>query len=237
MRTLGELESELEYQFKRIDLLENALIHRSHANERHRGAFPDNERLEFLGDAVLGLLISEFLYRERPTLTEGQLSKLKAFLVSSENLIKYAERIHLGDFVQLGKGEEKTGGRGKQAILVDALEAVIGSVYLDGGIEAARYLTLRLFERQIDELGEAPGPISDFKSELQEQLQANRGTRADYAVVGETGPDHRKVFTVEVVVCGEPIARGVGPTKKAAEQAAAMRAVERLRHHETTGAS
>src|SRR2546423_8707081 len=151
MGSIQDLESEFGYTFKNSGLLAQALTHSSHANER-TGAQGDNEQLEFLGDAILGFLVSDFLFRAHPNLTEGQLSKLKGFFVSSANLVKYAERVHLGDYLQLGKGEEKTGGRTKQALLVDGLEAVLGAIYLDGGIEEARRGMLRFFEPQIEDV-------------------------------------------------------------------------------------
>ena len=184
--------------------------------------------VKFLGDAVLGFLVSDFLFRAYPSLTEGQLSKLKGFFVSSANLVKYAERVHLGDYLQLGKGEEKTGGRTKQALLVDGLEAVLGAIYLDGGIEEARRVMLRFFEPQIEDVEESGRQLTDFKTELQEQLQARHLGRADYVLASEAGPDHQKLFTVEVIIDGEPVARGVGLTKKAAEQAAARQALGRV---------
>jgi ribonuclease-3 len=181
-----------------------------------------------LGDAVLGFLVSDFLFRAHPRLTEGQLSKLKGFFVSSANLVKYAERIHLGDHLQLGRGEEKTGGRTKQALLVDALEAIIGAIYLDSGIEEVRGVILNFFEPQIEEVGDSERQLQDFKTALQEELQSQHRGRADYVVMSEDGPDHQKLFTVEVVIDGEPVARGIGLTKKAAEQAAARQALERV---------
>jgi ribonuclease-3 len=227
MDGLEDLEFALGYRFKDNELLIRSLTHSSHANERNRGE-RDNEQLEFLGDAVLGFLVSDFLFRAHPGLTEGQLSKLKGFFVSSANLVKYAERVHLGTYLQLGKGEEKTGGRTKQALLVDAFEAVIGAIYLDSGIEEARRVMLRFFEPQIEDVEDSDRQLTDFKTALQEQLQARHLGRADYNVTSETGPDHQKLFTVEVVIDGEAIARGVGLTKKAAEQAAARQALERV---------
>jgi ribonuclease-3 len=227
MKTLADIEFELAYKFKNPDLLQQALTHSSHANERNT-AQGDNEQLEFLGDAVLGFLVSDFLFRAHPGLTEGQLSKLKGFFVSSANLVKYAERIDLGAYLQLGRGEEKTGGRTKQALLVDAFEAIIGAIYLDSGIEEARTLMLRFFEPQIEVIQESERQLTDFKTELQEQLQAQRRPRADYLLTSEEGPDHQKLFTVEVVVEGETLAHGIGLTKKAAEQAAAREALERV---------
>src|SRR5437016_3468688 len=149
MNALSDLELELGYTFRNTQLLAQAVTHSSHANE-NSGTERDNEQLEFLGDAVLGFLVSDFLFRAHPNLTEGQLSKLKGFFVSSANLVKYAERLHLGNYLQLGKGEEKTGGRTKQALLVDGLEAIIGAIYLDGGIEEARRVILNFFEPQIE---------------------------------------------------------------------------------------
>ena len=227
MQAIENLEFELAYTFNDAQLLKQALTHSSHANERSTGE-RDNEQLEFLGDSVLGFLVSDFLFRAHPNLTEGQLSKLKGFFVSSANLVKYAERLHLGSYLQLGKGEEKTGGRAKQALLVDAFEAIIGAIYLDGGIEKTRRMMLRFLEPQIEDVEESGRQLTDFKTALQEQLQARHLGRADYIVASETGPDHQKLFTVEVVLDGESAARGVGLTKKAAEQAAARQALERV---------
>jgi ribonuclease-3 len=227
MSDLSDLQREIGYAFNNLDLLNQALTHSSHAHENNSGA-RDNEQLEFLGDAILGFLVSDFLYRAHPSLTEGQLSKLKGFFVSAANLVKYAERIRLGVYLQLGKGEEKTGGRTKQALLVDGLEAVLGAIYLDGGIEEARRVMLPFFEPQIEDIGESDRQLKDFKTELQEQIQARRLPRAEYILAGETGPDHEKLFTVEVIIDGESVARGVGLTKKAAEQAAARQALDRI---------
>src|SRR5213596_1114526 len=205
MGPVEELQLKLGYMFRDIQFLTKALTHSSHANERalHAG---DNEQLEFLGDSVLGFLVSDFLFRSHPRLTEGELSKLKGFFVSSANLVKYAERVHLGSYLQLGKGEEKTGGRTKQALLVDAFEAVIGAIYLDGGIEQARRIMLRFFEPQIEDVEQSGRQVADFKTALQEQLQARRLGRVDYIVTSETGPDHQKLFTVEVLIEGESAA-------------------------------
>jgi ribonuclease III len=227
MNGFGNLEFELGYSFRNERLLTQALTHSSHANEKSAGE-GDNEQLEFLGDSVLGFLVSDFLFRAHPNLTEGQLSKLKGFFVSSANLVKYAEQIHLGSHLQLGRGEEKTGGRTKQALLVDAFEAIMGAIYLDGGIEEARRVILRFFEQQIGDVEESGRQLVDFKTAFQEQLQARHLGPADYVVTSETGPDHQKLFTVEVVVDGESIARGLGLTKKAAEQAAARQALEHV---------
>jgi ribonuclease-3 len=228
MSSIHDLEADLGYTFKNVQLLTQALTHSSHANEKTTGE-RDNEQLEFLGDSILGFLVSDFLFRAHPTLTEGQLSRLKGFFVSSANLVKYAERVRLGSYLQLGKGEEKTGGRTKQALLVDALEAVLGAIYLDSGIEEARRVMLHFLEPQMEDVGESERQLTDFKTELQEQVQARLMGRAEYVVASEEGPDHQKLFTVEVMIDGEVAASGVGLTKKAAEQAAARRALERLR--------
>src|SRR5499425_1053403 len=194
MKALADLEFDLAYKFKNPDLLQQALKHSSHANERNAG-HGDNEQLEFLGDAVLGFLVSDFLFRAHPGLTEGQLSKLKGFFVSSANLVKYAEQIHLGAYLHLGRGEEKTGGRTKQTLLVDALEAIIGAIYLDGGLEEARRVLLNFFEPQMEDVGNSDRQLRDFKTALQEQLQAKYRGRADYVLRSEEGPDHQKIFT------------------------------------------
>src|SRR2546430_1327622 len=198
MSSIDDLQFELGYSFKNAELLGQALTHSSHANER-AVSDGDNEQLEFLGDSVLGFLVSDFLFRTHPRLTEGQLSKLKGFFVSSANLVKYAERVHLGSYLQLGKGEEKTGGRTKQALQVDALEAVLGAIYLDGGIEEARRVMLRFFEPQIEDVEESGRQLTDFKTELQEQLQARHKGPAEYLLADEAGPDHQKLFTVEII--------------------------------------
>ena len=227
MSSIHDLESALGYSFTNTLLLTQSLTHSSHANEKSTGE-RDNEQLEFLGDSVLGFLVSDYLFRAHPNLTEGQLSRLKGFFVSSANLVKYAERVHLGSYLQLGKGEEKTGGRMKQALLVDGLEAVLGAIYLDGGMDEARRVMLRFLEPQMEDVGGSERQLTDVKTELQEQLQSGHLGRAEYIIASEQGPDHQKLFTVEVMIEGESVARGVGLTKKAAEQAAARHALERL---------
>jgi len=226
METLEKLERELDYRFNDSVLLKKALIHSSHAHEQNTGE--DNEQLEFLGDAVLGLLVSDLLFRAHPSLTEGELSKLKGFFVSSANLVKYAEQLELGQYLYLGKGEEKTGGRSKPALLVDALEAIIGAIYLDGGLDAARRLISKFMEPQLDEVRLAGNRSVDFKSALQEYLQSRSMGTPRYIAVREVGPDHEKLFTVDVELDGKAISRGIGLTKKAAEQAAARQALQQI---------
>src|SRR5436190_20094146 len=160
MSSIQDLEFELGYTFKSSSLLTQALTHSSHANEKSTGE-QDNEQFEFLGDAVLGFLVSDFLVRAHPSLTEGQLSKLKGFFVSAANLVKFAERLRLGEYLQLGKGEEKTGGRTKQALLVDGFEAILGAMYLDGGLEPVQRLLARFLEPQIEDIDDPSLQVSD----------------------------------------------------------------------------
>jgi ribonuclease-3 len=230
MESLAKLELDLGYRFHEPLLLKKALIHSSHAHEQNISE--DNEQMEFLGDAVLGLLVSDLLFRAHPDLTEGELSKLKGFFVSSANLVKYAEQLELGRYLYLGKGEEKTGGRTKQALLVDALEAIIGAIYLDGGLDSARQLITKFMEPQLDEVSLKGERTADFKTALQELLQARSLAGAHYVAVSETGPDHEKLFTVDVELNGKIIARGIGLTKKAAEQAAAKQALAQFNPQE-----
>jgi ribonuclease-3 len=230
MESLEKLELELGYRFHEPLLLKKALIHSSHAHEQNIAE--DNEQMEFLGDAVLGLIVSDLLFRAHPDLTEGELSKLKGFFVSSANLVKYAEQLELGQYLYLGKGEEKTGGRSKQALLVDALEAIIGGIYLDGGLDSARQLITKFMEPQLGQVSLKGERTADFKTALQELLQARSLGGARYIAVSESGPDHEKLFTVDVELDDKIIARGIGLTKKAAEQAAAKQALAQFKPQE-----
>lgn len=225
---LADAEARLGHQFADRGLLEHALTHKSRAAEDPSGGVLDNESLEFLGDAVLGLLVADRLYRDCPAFTEGQKSKVKATVVSTASLAQVAERIGLGGDLLLGRGEEKTGGRRKPALLADAFEAVIAAVYLDGGLSAARLFVDRHIGPLVEAARQPAFVDGDFKSRLQERLQrAGRGLPA-YRLAGESGPDHRKAFDVEVVVDGVVVSSGQGTTKKDAEQAAAARALEAL---------
>lgn len=219
-RDLGELEAKLGYRFERRERLLRALSHRSYANERQADV-ADNEVMEFLGDAVLGLVVSEMLYRRHAELSEGQMSKLKAYLVSAGTLARRAEEVDLGSYLLLGRGEEKTFGRGKESLLANAFEAVIAAVYLDGGLQAATDFVDRTLWGDLGDAIEADPTLRDFKSILQERLQAQGRALPLYRVVEERGPDHAKVFRVEVVVDDEALAEGEGKTKKGAEQVAA----------------
>jgi ribonuclease-3 len=224
------LQQAIGYRFRDRGLLEHAMTHTSRANEDVSGGVLDNESLEFLGDAVLGFVIADFLFREFPAFDEGHKSKLKASLVSTSTLARMAERLALGDHLLLGRGEEKTGGRRKQALLADGYEALIAAVYLDGGIEQARAFIGREFGDAIGDAKRhgAAGP-QDYKSALQELVQARELPLPEYRLVGTVGPDHRKQFQVEVVVRGEPLAEAVGPSKKEAEQEAARAALDKLK--------
>ena len=239
---LSKLEHALGHEFSSPKLLQQAVTHSSQAREieaQRAGAerAEDNEQLEFLGDAVLSLVTTEELFRRFPQFSEGQLSKLRAHLVSKNHLIHIAERLELGQYLRLGRGEEKSGGRGKSALLVDALEAVLGAVFLDAGIETARTIILKqivLPELQhFVSLGTA-GKITDYKSALQERLQAGGRPQPTYALIKESGPEHRKTFTIETRLTGDPsgevefTAQAEGPTKKNAEQDAARQVLEHL---------
>jgi ribonuclease III len=230
--TLGPLEERIGHRFADLGLLEHALTHRSRAHEDASGGVIDNESLEFLGDAVLGFVIADMLFTRFPKHSEGYKSKVKAGIVSAASLARLAEEIDLGAFVLLGRGEEKTGGRRKHAILADGFEALIAAVYLDGGIEAAREFIVSRFGPLIDVGGDQAADATftdDWKSALQEWLQANGRGLPSYRVTAADGPDHRKRFEVEVLVGGEPMGRATGRAKKEAEQLAAREAVVRLK--------
>ncbi|HXH25836.1 MAG TPA: ribonuclease III [Vicinamibacterales bacterium] len=222
-----ELQARIGYRFRDRGLLEHALTHKSRAAEDVSGGVVDNESLEFLGDAVLGLVVADALFRRYPEYTEGQKSKIKAAIVSTQSLARHAEALGLGAHLILGRGEEKTGGRFKQALLADAYEALIAAIYLDGGLEAAAAFLQRELRDAI-EAGSAQTVARDYKSALQERLQALGRPLPEYRVSGEAGPDHRKVFSVEVVVDGAVLGAATGRAKKEAEQEAARLALARL---------
>jgi ribonuclease III len=236
---LDALQSALGYRFQRVELLERALTHSSHANETPASGAEDNEQLEFLGDAILGLITSLELFQRYPDFSEGQLSKLRAHLVSARHLIQVSRRIGLGSHLRLGRGEERTGGRQKSALLVDALEAVVAAVYLDSGLDAARTLVLeKIVTPELSIIDQDPLKAiegSDQKSALQEWLTATGLPQASYHVVQEEGPDHRKMFTVELRVPLGPgtddlhVSRAQASTKKKAEQLAAQDALTLLK--------
>src|SRR5437667_6877531 len=238
------LEKTLGHVFASPELLHQALTHSSQARESE-AARPtaterakDNEQLEFLGDAVLGLVATEELFKRFPQFSEGQLSKLRAHLVSKNHLINVAERLELGNYLRLGRGEEKSGGRSKAALLVDALEAVIAALYLDGGLDLARQFIYReIVNPELERMQQAGEvlPLTDYKSALQESVQSMGQPQPVYLIANETGPDHKKIFTAEVRLhlrSGDEsphlIARAEGHSKKSAEQRAARQALEHL---------
>ncbi|HKT81468.1 MAG TPA: ribonuclease III [Vicinamibacterales bacterium] len=222
------LERDIEYRFRDRGLLEHAMTHTSRANEDVSGGVRDNESLEFLGDAVLGFVVADLLFRELPDTTEGQKSKIKASLVSTTTLARQAERLALGDHMLLGKGEEKSGGRRKQALLADSYEALIAAIYLDGGIEQAHAFVAREFAPLIEEARDPSHIGRDFKSALQEALQSRDAALPEYRLARTEGPDHQKLFQVEVWINGEIWAEGSGTSKKEAEQEAARLALAKF---------
>jgi ribonuclease-3 len=220
-RRPSTLEKSLGHRFKRPDLLELALTHRSWANEQ---GIPEHyERLEFLGDAVLGLIAAEWLYQNHPELPEGELSKRKAQLVSRSSLAKHAEKLDLGPSLKIGVGEDRSGGRAKANLLADSMEAIFGAVYLDAGLECARTVIVPMLEEE----GEEPTQLlaADAKTQLQEVTQALGWDLPEYRLTGTTGPDHSKTFLVQCWVGGELAGQGEGPSKKTAEQKAAAEAL------------
>jgi len=244
-RDIAALEQMLGHKFQRADLLSQALTHSSQARELDalqprvdQTKAPDNEQLEFLGDAVLSLVTSEELFRRFPLFSEGELSKLRAHLVSERHLIQVAQQLERGHYLRLGRGEEKSGGRNKTALLVDALEAVLAAVYLDAGMEAVRKLILQcIVQPELEHMNPETGrvPVTDFKSALQEVLQAAGRPQPSYVLVKEVGPEHSKTFTVEARLHGarpagkpEFVGRAEGSTKKRAEQEAARQVLDYL---------
>lgn len=228
---LEPLERRIGYRFRDRGLLEHALTHRSRVHEDASGGVFDNESLEFLGDSVLGFVIADMLFREFPQHNEGQKSKLKASIVSATSLARLGEKIAIGDFLILGRGEEKTGGRRKHALIADCYEALIAAIYLDGGIEPVRDFIERQFAELIREArrtGVRATFTEDYKSALQEWLQSHDRGLPTYRLAAELGPAHRRRFEVEVVVGGEAIAKAEGKSKKEAAQAAAKTALEML---------
>ena len=222
MEKIEKFEEIIGYEFRDKKLIQQALSHSSYANEKKRPG-GSNERLEFLGDSVLSIVVSDFLYKNL-NVAEGELTKMRASLVCEKSLHVFAQQIHLGDFLMLGKGEENTGGRERPSILADAFEAVIAAIYLDGGIEPASKHILRFMPEDIEH---AKKPVfNDFKTVLQEIVQQNPEEKVEYVLIGEEGPDHNNRFVVEVCLNSQVIGRGKGKSKKEAEQLAAKEALE-----------
>ena len=222
---INELEKAIGYQFRNITLLQNALSHSSYANERWHDSLKSNERLEFLGDSVLGMLVADYLYRTFPNRPEGELTRMRADMVCEKTLATVANRLSLGQHLMLGKGEEQGGGRSRDSILADAVESVIAACYLDGGMDAAVQFIQKfiLVNVPVSKLHNA-----DYKTALQELVQQKKNQVLAYRLVGESGPDHDKQFQVELTLNGEVVGIGTGSSKKRAEQAAAQAAIEHL---------
>ena len=217
------LEEKLGYTFQSPELLENALTHSSCANES-RGKLQSNERLEFLGDSILGMVVADHLYRNHPDLPEGELTRTRSALVCEESLVEVAQALGLGEYLKLGKGEEAGGGRHRPSIQADAVEAVLAAVYLDGGIGSARKLIQKfILDREAEK-----SASRDYKTALQELVQRESGQVLQYRLTGEEGPDHDKRFFVEVELNGSAVGSGTGRSKKEAEQMAAKAAIEAL---------
>ena len=222
---LTKLEQGLGYTFRNKALLENALTHSSYANENRERHLPDNERLEFLGDSILGFVVAEYLYRSFPDKPEGELTRIRADLVCERNLAEAAATIELGSYLLLGHGEEQGGGRKRDSIVSDAMESVIAASFMDGGFAAAKEIIDRLI---LSNIPKGRPRNFDYKTAFQELVQRKKDQQIHYELTGESGPDHDKHFEVEVLLNGRAVGRGVGSSKKRAEQAAAEAAIEAL---------
>ncbi len=227
---LGELSKVLAYDFKDKDLIKTAITHTSFANEA-RGRVDHNERLEFLGDSVLSLSVSEFIYKTYPKLPEGSMTKLRAGVVSEFTLAKIAKTMGLGKYLRLGKGEQINGGRHRDSILADAFEAIIAAIYLDGGLEPAKEFVIRQLADSIKNLSKSDGSW-DSKTLLQELLQVSNKADIRYEIIAEDGPDHNKSFTAQISNNGKIIGTGQGKSKKEAEQMAAYNALKKINEEE-----
>jgi ribonuclease-3 len=226
-RDSSELEKNLDYAFQNKALLQEALTHKSYSHENPQRAPLCNERLEFLGDSVLGFVIVEYLFLSKNQLSESVMSKTKSYLVQESVLSEIAHSLSLGRYLMLGKGEETTGGRKKRSLLADAVEAILGAVYLDGGYRKVRKLILKLFKEKIDTVISS-GDFHDFKSELQERSQLLFSTIPEYKLIKQEGKEHDRIFTVAVYVSGEKFSTGRGRNKKQAETSAAREALKKL---------
>lgn len=219
------MQPQLGYTFQNENLMRNALTHSSYANENRDKGVRSNERLEFLGDAVLGFICAEYIYEHFRSMPEGELTKLRASIVCEKSLHEYALRLHLGDYMLLGHGEEAGGGRQRPSVLADAVEAMLAAIYLDGGVEAAKGFILDYIKEKAEKVSRTRHPL-DYKTTLQEIVQKNREETLTYRLKGEQGPDHDKRFIIELLINSNVIAEGVGRSKKEAEQEAARLALE-----------
>ena len=223
---MDELEAKLQYRFHDRALLLTALSHSSFANENKGAGYMSNERLEFLGDSVLGQVVANHLYLSFPKMPEGQMTRLRAELVCETSLHKVAQELELGKHIRLGRGEEHTGGRQRESILADAVEAIIAAMYLDGGLPVAKSFIDRYILSNLKTMQTMP--VSDYKTALQEYIQRKSGQALSYELLSESGPDHHKSFTMQVSLNGKPIGEGSGHTKKEAEQYAAKNGLEEI---------
>ncbi len=222
---MESLEKRLGYKFNNIKLLKNALIHSSYANEM-RGDVHSNERLEFLGDSVLSIIVAEHIFNKYPNMPEGELTKLRASLVCEKSLCSFSRELGIGEYLLLGKGEDKNGGRERDSILADAFEAVLAAIYIDGGISTAKKHIFNTVLRDLDHhVGDADS-FKDYKTVLQEIIQRNPEESVSYILIDEKGPDHDKIFTVQVHLNSNIIGEGTGKNKKQAEQMAACQALK-----------
>lgn len=222
---MKEIETKLDYQFKDESLLKTALTHSSYANEMKKEGAKSNERLEFLGDAVLGMLVARYLYITYPDMPEGRMTKVRSSLVCEQNLVEVGEKLGLGQHILLGKGERTAGGRERPALLADAVEAVLAAVTLDGGLDEAERIVQRYIIADLDHIDQLE---HDYKTMVQEYVQRKSGQTFTYDVIDEQGPDHLKTFTVRLMIDDADMGRGSGRTKKEAEQAAAADAIKKL---------
>lgn len=227
MSTLTELQEVIGFPFDDDSLLREALVHRSYLNENPSFPSADNQRLEFLGDALLDFVAGDYLYRRYPKMREGELTSLRAALVKEETLARFAQALGLGRYLYLGRGEEESGGRERPSLLADAFEALVGALYLDGGLKPAESFILRFLEPETEQIV-AQGELRDYKSLFQEEAQRRFQSTPLYRTIDERGPDHNKVFTVEVLIEEKLCGRGEGTTKQAAEQEAARQALEKI---------
>lgn len=227
-KKLNEFEEKINYRFNDIGLLSKALTHSSYANEHKKSHIVYNERLEFLGDSVLSLVVSDYIYKKYPHYPEGDLTKLRATVVCEPALAFIAKRITLGDYLLLGKGEEITGGRERDSILADSLEAIIGAVYLDQGFDSVKKFVINLIEREIIRASKEKEIFIDYKTKLQEILQKNMKSKIEYKLEKEEGPDHDKKFYIVAVIDDRVYGSGLGKSKKEAEQMAAKEALNRI---------
>ena len=227
MSTLTELQEVIGFPFEDHPLLREALVHRSYLNENPTFPSRDNQRLEFLGDALLDFVAGDYLYRRYPKMREGELTSLRAALVKEETLARFAQILDLGRYLYLGRGEEESGGRERPSLLADAFEALVGALYLDGGLTTAERFILRFLEPETERIV-AQGELRDYKSLFQEEAQRRLQATPLYRTIDERGPDHNKVFTVEVLIEEKVYGRGEGTSKQAAEQEAARQALEKI---------